>query len=129
MAHELVHVYQQRGCAEGLPDWFIEGMSAYAEPADAHVRYFVYDRKEVKRLDAPMDAADAYGRGWLFFAWAEERLGKEKFRAFLSRTVTKGEDPKAVVAELAGREWEKLIDMEKSWSEAKVKQIRKAMAP
>lgn len=129
MAHELTHLFQQTGKLADAPDWFTEGMAAYVEPNDAHIRYFVYDKKPVGRLDAAPDAGEAYGRGWLFFAWADERLGREKFKDFLKRAVVDGEPLEKALEAAMGREWAKLLDMEKSWSDAKVKSIRKAMAP
>lgn len=129
MAHEAVHYFQQTGKIEKGADWFVEGMAAFVEPNDAHIRYFVYDKKAVGKLDAPLETGDVYARGWLFFSWAEERLGKAKLREFVTRTIEGGDELEKTAAELFGKEWGKLLDMEKSWAESKVKAIRKAMAP
>lgn len=111
LTHELVHVYQHQGKMKKVPAWLFEGMAAYAEPTDSHVRTFVYNGRKVEPLSAEIAEEDAYGRGWLYFKWLHKEIKSAKLKTFVARVIG-GEDYRDVAAELTGKKWEAIVEAE-----------------
>jgi hypothetical protein len=128
LTHELVHVYQHRSKMKDAPLWFTEGMAAYAEPTDSHVRTFVYKDKKVGRLDADVPEEEAYGRGWLFWSWLHKRLKTEKLKEF-ARRVIDGEEFKDVAAAMLEKTWDEILDAEHKAGVAAAKLLEKKVKP
>lgn len=128
LTHELVHVYQHQGKMKKVPIWLFEGMAAYAEPTESHVRTFVYNDRAVGPLSETIADEEAYGRGWLFFKWLHKEIKTPKLQKFVARVVD-GEDYRAVAADLAGREWEAVVEEEARASRALAEIIRRQVRP
>jgi hypothetical protein len=128
VTHELVHAYQHAGKMKDAPLWFREGMAAYAEPTESHVRTFVYKDKKVGRLDAEVPDEEAYGRGWLFWSWLHKRLKTPKLKEYVGRVVG-GEDYQAAAAQMLGKTWEEILEAEEGASRAAAQLIEKQVRP
>ena len=111
LIHELVHVYQHHSRMKKAPLWFTEGMAAYAEPNEAHVRTFIYQEKKIRSLEQEPTEEGAYGRGWLFWSWVHKRL-KRKGAQQVIRRVLDGEDFKTVLEAMMKKEWSEILDLE-----------------
>ena len=117
LTHELVHVYQHQRGMKKVPAWLFEGMAAYAEPTESHVRTFVYKERPVEALSGEVSEEDAYGRGWLFFKWLHKEIKTTKLKTFVARAIG-GEDYREVAAEMVGKDWDAVVEAEAVASKA-----------
>lgn len=122
--HELTHVYQDE---LESPEWFREGMACLVEQNESVLRWFAYEKREVKPLDEEPAKDEVYARGWLFWLWLEEEAGAEGVRQIARATCADGMKWRDAVEATLEMKWNDVIKAEREWSVEHVAKIRKRM--
>jgi hypothetical protein len=89
LAHELVHAYFGLVSGKDLPKWFQEGAAVYFSIGEARALYGKPDNKGGV-IARQIAVSEDYKARLIFFKRMESRMGREKFLAYIRRSVITG---------------------------------------